>query len=106
MQAGDVVEAKIVKVGTTSVIVRCLDTKTMLVHVSEISDYYVNSLASMFEEGEIHNFLVIEVEGELRLSWKKIVPRYLKSPFRFNIKETENGFGNLLSNTLEEAKND
>ncbi len=106
MKPGDIIEAQIIKAGTTSLIVRCESNSTELVHVSEISDYYVHSLETMFEVGEVHNFLVLASTGKARLSWKKIVPRYLKNPFKFEIEETENGYKNLLANTLEEAKND
>ena len=106
MQVGDIVTGEVKTINNTHLIVELNNGVTGLLHISEVSDYYVSSLKFMFEVRELYNFIVIDTNGGIKLSWKKIVPRYLKNPFRYDIKETEAGFKTLLDTTMKEVQND
>jgi len=89
---------KVVFIAKTHLIAKTIDGEhTGLLHVSEISDYYVGSISTLFKLNEIYDFLVIEnkEKDKVKLSWKKIAPRFLKNPFEYNIIETKKGFTTL-----------
>ena len=106
MQIGDIVTGEIRTVNNTHLIIELGGGSTGLLHISEVSDYYVSSLENMFQVGELRNFEVVDMTNGVKLSWKKIVPRYLKNPFKFTVKETEAGFTNLYNTTLKGVEND
>lgn len=112
MNVGDIVEGKISQIFKTHFIVDLENGWKGLVHVSKISDYYVLNIGTMFKIGEKLFFKVIEVEEDkkVKLSWKDLMPRFVKDPFEFKLAETEGGFKNLSEFTqemvLEETKND
>ncbi|WKX02419.1 S1 RNA-binding domain-containing protein [Candidatus Mycoplasma mahonii] len=106
MSIGDVVNGEIVKIDKTHLIVKFNNNESAILHISEISDYFVKSMESMFEVGETYNFLVINTKHGNKLSWKQLVARYIKNPFKFEIKEVGSGFKKLLANTLKEMEND
>ena len=109
MIVGDIVTGTVVKIQKTHFIVMLEDGTQGMVHVSGVSDYYVNNLGSMFKVGSDYDFKLIEIDEEkkrVKLDWKSIHPRFLKNPFKYIIKETENGSKNLIENTMKEVKND
>ena len=106
MEVGNIVTGEVKTINNTHLIVGLSDGSTGLLHISEVSDYYVNSLKTMFNVGELYNFVIIDSNGGIKLSWKKIVPRYLKNPFKYDVQETENGFKMLLETTMKEVEND
>lgn len=109
MQKGDIIEAKIVKILKTHLIVRAEGGWVGLLHVSKISDYYVSDISSLFKNGQKYYFEIVSVytnKKKLKLSWKSIVPRFVKDPFTFQIKETKNGFKKLEENKIKEQLND
>lgn len=98
IKKGHVYPWRVVFISKTHLIAKTIDEKyTGLLHISEISDYYVESINSLFKLGQIYDLQVIELEDEqnIKLSWKVITPRFLKNPFEYNIIETENGFNRL-----------
>lgn len=107
-KVGDIVQGKVEKILTTHFIVAFKDDWKGLVHVSKISDYFVSSINTMFNIGEKYYFEVIEVdenEKRVKLSWKSIMPRFVKDPFEFTIEETKGGFNNLNDFVKEEVEN-
>lgn len=106
MQIGDIVTGEIRTINSSHLIIELSGGTTGLLHISEVSDYYVSSLENMFQIGELRNFLVVDTANGVKLSWKKIVPRYLKNPFKFTVTETESGFTNLYNTTLKGVEND
>lgn len=107
-KVGDIVQGRVEKILNTHFIVGFKDEWKGLVHVSKISDYFVSSIQSMFDIGEKYYFEVIEVdekEKRVKLSWKSIMPRFVKDPFEFSIEETNNGFKNLKDFVEKEVEN-
>lgn len=109
MFVGQIVTAKVEKIFPTFLLTRVGEGYEGLLHVANMSDYYVSSVSSIFKIGNTYEFEVIEINDEkkwVKLSWKSIVPRFQKNPFEYVIQETPNGFKNLLNKTLEEVEND
>lgn len=107
-QVGDIVQGKVEKILTTHFIVDLKTDWKGLVHVSKISDYFVSNIGTMFHVGERYYFEVIDVddkEKRVKLSWKSIMPRFVKDPFEFNIEETAGGFKNLKDFVEKEVEN-
>ena len=97
------------KIKKTIIIVELENGFEGMLHISDVSDYYVNNLNYMFEIGKEYSFKIISMDHEnkrAKVDWKSIHPRFMKTPFKYEIKETESGFGNLLKNTLKEIEND
>lgn len=104
-----IVSGIVKKINKTTIIVELEENYEGLLHISNVSDYYVNNLGYMFKVGVEYAFMVIDVDEDLKrvlLNWKSIHPRFLKNPFKYEIKETQSGFSNLLEHTEKEVKND
>ena len=109
IKIGHVYPWRVVFIDKTHIIVKTIDEKyTGLLHISEISDYYVDSINSLFKMGEIYDLKVINLKDKknIKLSWKQITPRFLKNPFEYNIIETKNGFKTLQEFVEGEIQND
>lgn len=109
MFVGQIVSAKVEKIFPTFLLTSVGEGYEGLLHVANMSDYYVSSVSSIFKIGSTYEFEIIEINEEkkwIKLSWKSIVPRFQKNPFEYVIQETPNGFKNLLNKTLEEVEND
>lgn len=109
MNVGEVIRGTVSNIQKTHFIVDLENGYHGIVHVSSTSDYYVASLFSMFQKGHEYNFKIIEVDEDqkrVKLDWKSIHPRFQKNPFKYEIKETENGFKNIKENTEKEVEND
>ena len=109
MFVGKIISGKVEKILPTYLIVSTKEGFEGLLHVANISDYYVSNISTLFKIGDKYDFEVIEVNIEkkwVKLSWKTIVPRFQKNPFDYNIEETPNGFKNLKQKTEEEVEND
>lgn len=106
---GKIVSGKVEKIFPTYMLVSTKEGFDGLVHIANISDYFVSSINSVFKVGETYDFEILEIDEEkkwLKLSWKTIVPRFQKNPFEYVIEETPNGFKNLKTKTEEEVNND
>ena len=94
MNENNIITCEIVGFQEYGVFVRC-DEYDGLVHISEISDQYVENIEDIFEVGDLVKLLVLDVNEEdkkLKLSYKKchkIHKRILK-----NVKITK-GFHKL-----------
>lgn len=109
MKIGQIHNGKVVSIWKTHIVVNFEDEYTGILHISSISDYYVSNISSMFKKGNEYYFKTISVNNEkksVKLDWKSIHPRFLKNPFKYEIKETESGFKKLKENTEKEIEND
>lgn len=92
-QAGDILEGTVTGINEYGAFVRIDDIYTGLIHISEISNYYVKNILDYVSPGENILCEVLEIDQKsrrLKLSIKdihyKLVPNYGK------IKDTKNGF--------------
>ena len=77
-----------------------------VIHVSEVSDFYVRDLTQLIHIGDHIPVKVLEVNFNTKrifLSYKNLNPRFLKNPFKFTIKQTKKGF-KTLSKWIESIK--
>ena len=108
MTIGDIARGKVIKLFKTHFLVELKDGFIGLVHITEISDYFVSNIGNMFVLNKKYDFLILEVEenNRVKLSWKRITPRYQIDPFESEIKETKNGFTNLIEFVKKEVNDD
>ena len=92
-QVGDIIEGTVTGVSDYGIFIRIDEVYTGLVHISEISNYFVKNILDYVSIGENILCEVIEIEKEekhVKLSIKninyKLIPRYGK------IKDTKMGF--------------
>lgn len=93
LQVGDILEVVVTGITGYGIFVRYNEEYTGLIHISEISNYFVKNIADYVSVGESILSEVVEVEEgskHLKLSIKninyKLVPKYGK------IKDTKDGF--------------
>ena len=92
VKTGDIIEARVAGVSHYGIFVSTLDNKTGLIHISEISNYYVKNILDYVYIGEniLCEVLGIDENNRLNLSIKninyKLIPRFGK------IKDNKNGF--------------
>lgn len=93
LQVGDILEVVVTGIAGYGIFVRYNEEYTGLIHISEISNYFVKNIADYVSVGESILCEVVEVEEgskHLKLSIKninyKLVPKYGK------IKDTKDGF--------------
>ena len=93
LQVGDILEVVVTGITGYGIFVRYNEEYTGLIHISEISNYFVKNIADYVSVGESILCEVVEVEEgskHLKLSIKninyKLVPKYGK------IKDTKDGF--------------
>ena len=107
VKKGNIVSCKVKKINKTFLLVELFDKQKAIVHISNISDYYVGSLKNLFKLDGYYDFEVIDSKiDNIKLSWKSLNPRFLKNPVAFEIKETKKGFNNLKKFVMEEIEND
>lgn len=92
-QVGDILEAVVTGIEKYGIFVRVNEEYNGLIHISEISAYFVKNIEDYVSVGEEILCEVVEIDAEtkhLRLSIKninyKLVPKYGK------IKDTKDGF--------------
>ena len=103
MESISIVTGKVTSIFPTHILVKH-NEYTGFLHISEVSDFYVNDIQSFFNVGNEYEFLVIEMDERAKrtkLSWKQIVPRHQKNPFKHAIEETGTKF-DLLKKTTED----
>lgn len=96
---GDIVEAKVSGITNYGIFVNVKNDYNGLIHISEISEYYVKNINDYVSLGENILCEIIEIEAEekqLKLSIKNI--DYKLTPRYGNIKDTEDGFKILQMN--------
>lgn len=98
MQVKDIIKGKVFKIYQTHILVKLKQDRTGILHISQVSDYFVYEIEKMFKINSDYWFEIIEIDDKqqrISLSWKNLVPRFLKNPFKFVLEETPQGFENL-----------
>lgn len=98
MQVNDIVKGKVIKINTTHILVKLDNDVVGILHISQVSDYFIYGLDKMFKINSDDWFEIIAIDStqkRISLSWKNLVPRFLKNPFQFNLEQTPQGFKNL-----------
>ncbi|NQZ65633.1 MAG: S1 RNA-binding domain-containing protein [Mycoplasmatales bacterium] len=109
MKTGNIEMGIISSVKKIHVLVDFDDGYKGILHISNVSDYFVSSLNYIFKKGAEYQFKIISVDAmnkRVKLDWKSIHPRFLRNPFSYSIKETNNEFKNLYNKTMKEINND
>ena len=77
VEVGSIVEGKITGVKKFGAFVQLPDGKTGMVHISEVSNEYIQDLSSVLSEGQQVKVKVMSVspEGKIALSIKRTQPR-------------------------------
>ncbi len=92
IRVGDIIEVKVVGMTHYGIFVNTLDNHNGLIHISEISNYFVKNISDFvsIDENILVEVLGVDENDRLNLSIKninyKLVPRYGK------IKDNKNGF--------------
>ena len=107
MNIGDIIIGKIKKIQKNHLIVLIKNDLIVKVYISDISDYFVKNLKTMFEINQEYEFLILKITNkkDIKLSWKLINPLFMKNPFSYKIKETKKGFEKLFKNTNKKIDN-
>lgn len=93
LQVGDILEVVVTGITGYGIFVRYNEEYTGLIHISEISNYFVKNIADYVSVGESILSEVVEVEEgskHLKLSIKNI--NYKLAPKYGKIKDTKDGF--------------
>ncbi|MCK5866832.1 MAG: S1 RNA-binding domain-containing protein [Mycoplasmataceae bacterium] len=109
MQTGSIVHSMVVNINKNYLLVNINEEFTGMVHISNISDYYIIDINFMFSVGEKYDFQIEEINyktKKMKLNWKILNPRFLKRAFKYELDETPSGFKNLLAKTLKEVEDD
>lgn len=113
-QKGDILAGQVTGITKYGIFVQLDEENTGLIHISEISSYYVHNIGAFVKLGEIIRVRVIEVLENSRycLSIKNLDYRILHKR-RSQIKETSQGFVSLalalnkwLQEEYDEVDND
>ncbi|AUB31899.1 S1 RNA-binding domain-containing protein [Spiroplasma floricola] len=105
LNKGQKVNAKITAIVNYGAFCEVIDEDQVikgLIHISEISDFFVKSVDEFLALNEEYEVEVIETltdKNQVKLSYKSIRPELLKTP-ETKIKETKSGFDNL-KNSVE-----
>jgi len=76
IQVGAVLEGKVTSIMKFGAFVELDNRRSGLVHISEISNTYVNDVRDFLQEGQTVKVLVLSTEnGKINLSIKKALPR-------------------------------
>ncbi|CAM9147721.1 S1 RNA-binding domain-containing protein [Mycoplasma marinum] len=105
----DIVIGEVIYVGKAHFIVALKNEWRGLVHITEISDYYVSNIKYFVEKGDKIPLKVIgvnEEEKRIKLSYKSIMPRFQKDPFNYTLESTRGGFDGLTAMLNERLKYD
>ena len=74
IEVGSVVEGKVTRITNFGAFVDFDDDKSGLIHISEVSDEYVDKVSDFLEEGQIVQAKVVNIDanGKIALSIKKL----------------------------------
>ena len=98
------IKGKVKKITKNFVEVITSDNKVGIIYINDVSDYYIRSLPKIFGIGEELELLVKSIKEDVYFcDFKSGRADYLNFPFKYEIKETENGFTNLLKYNKEEV---
>ena len=111
---GNIVKATVTGIESYGVFVSFDEYYTGLIHISEISNSYVNDINDYVSVGDVISVKILDIdveEGHLKLSIKDIEYKKIKKIKRHRIKETPQGFKTLayhlptwIENSLKNKK--
>ena len=89
VSVGEIVEGKITDIMQYGVFVKLEDGKSGLVHISEVSNEYVEDINQVVKKGDTVKVKVLSMDdsGKIALSIKKAMPREDKRNRNNNIRE-------------------
>ena len=97
----DIIKARVTNIKEYGAFVRLKDKKVGMIHISEVSDNFVQTIDDFFSVGDEIDVMVLGVEDDkFKLSYKAV---------KTNNTGIEPGFGSLrrnLSKWIEEEKNE
>ncbi len=96
LKKGDIIEGQITGITKYGIFVSLEDNYTGLIHISEVSNKYINDLNELFKIGNIIKVKVLDIDYDklqVKLSIKKLLP--LGDKRKMCIIESKNGFGSL-----------
>ena len=100
MEKDDIILCEVINIRPFGVFVK-YQNYSGLIHISEISNLYVNDLKELFEIGDTMNACILSIDEEnkkLELSYKKVLFANPNIQKRFNIKK---GFAPLAKKLKE-----
>lgn len=89
VSVGEIVEGKITDIMQYGVFVKLEDGKSGLVHISEVSNEYVEDINQVVKKGDTVKVKILSMDdsGKIALSIKKALPREEKRPRNNNVRE-------------------
>ncbi|NQZ29275.1 MAG: S1 RNA-binding domain-containing protein [Mycoplasmatales bacterium] len=105
----DIVIGEVTYIGKAHFIVTLDKEWRGLVHITEVSDYYVSNIKYFVAKGDKIPLKIIDImedQKRVKLSYKAIMPRFQKDPFNYTLEHTEGGFKGLSNMLNERLKND
>lgn len=89
VSVGEIVEGKITDIMQYGVFVKLGDGKSGLVHISEVSNEYVEDINQVVKKGDTVKVKILSMDdsGKIALSIKKALPREEKRPRNNNVRE-------------------
>ncbi len=105
----DIVIGEVAYIGKVHFIVSLGKEWRGLVHITEISDYYVSNIKYFVGKGDKIPLKILEIdesEKRVKLSYKAIMPRFQKDPFNYTLEPTKGDFKGLSNMLNERLKND
>lgn len=81
LKVGEVIKSKVIKIIKSGIIMDIGGGKTGFVHISEISDKYINLPSDVVKLNDVVNVKIIQIEDEkIRLSIKQVVNNRVNKP--------------------------
>lgn len=106
MNKNTIVTGKIIKIQKNYLTVLIKKNLVTRIYISDISDYFVKNLNTLFEINQKYEFLILDINNDkIKLSWKLINPLFMKNPFSYKIEEIGEGFKKLIKNTNKKINN-
>lgn len=103
LKSGEVYNGKVIKINKTYVLINVEDI-VGIVHISEISDYLIKDINSIFKLNEYYNFQFIKNLNDKHIfSYKRINAKLLKK--RYTIIYDPKEFDDLMKNLDKYMKN-
>lgn len=111
VSVGEIVEGKITDIMQYGVFVKLADGKSGLVHISEVSNEYVEDINQVVKKGDSVKVKILSIDegGKIALSIKKALPREDRKPrsiSREKEKKAEEGpqtLDDMLSKFLKDS---
>ena len=108
MEKDDIIECEVTSIRPFGVFVKYQNYKG-LIHISEISNLYVEDLSSIFEIGDTLSAYILDIneeEKQIELSYKKVLFANPNIQKRFNIRKGFHPLSKKLKEWIKEEDNE